>query len=213
MSATPGLAVDAAPRPAHPAAPSPPAPALRLVPAPACDPPYLDEGMAAERARAQTSAQTVLALEFPLPTGLPAEPVVPPRLQLVDDDPFGVVATPRSALPAATPWTARLAQAIAEVVAGDRPLGQLVRWTTCEVLDTLTEQAVLRRRGPTAGPGRRRAQVRSLRVTEPADGVIEAAVLVVGAGRPLPMALRLEGLDGRWQCTVLELPTLPRPAA
>jgi len=72
---------------------------------------------------------------------------------------------------------------------------------------------VLRRRGATAGPGRRRAQVRSLRVTEPADGVIEAAVLVVGAGRPLPMALRLEGLDGRWQCTVLELPTLPRPAA
>lgn len=57
---------------------------------------------------------------------------------------------------------------------------------------------------PAARQGR--YTVRSLRIDEPADGVVEATVLLTGPGRPIPLALRLEGLDGRWICTVVDSP-------
>jgi len=47
--------------------------------------------------------------------------------------------------------------------------------------------------------------VRSLHVSAPADGVAEVAALVRRDARSTALALRLEGLDGRWQCTALEL--------
>jgi hypothetical protein len=46
-------------------------------------------------------------------------------------------------------------------------------------------------------------RVRSVHVSEPADGVAELSVVLVGAGRPRALALRLEGWDGRWICTAL----------
>jgi hypothetical protein len=47
--------------------------------------------------------------------------------------------------------------------------------------------------------------VRSVRVCLPADGVAEASAVVVSRGRVLAVALRLEGLDGRWRMTALEV--------
>jgi hypothetical protein len=44
-----------------------------------------------------------------------------------------------------------------------------------------------------------------VRVTEPADGVAEVSALVRRGLRVTAVALRLEGMDGRWQCTALEL--------
>jgi hypothetical protein len=39
-----------------------------------------------------------------------------------------------------------------------------------------------------------------MRWTEPSDGVAEVAAVVTGPRRPVVLALRLEGLDGRWLC-------------
>ena len=60
--------------------------------------------------------------------------------------------------------------------------------------------------GPGAVPGEMsRGVVRSVHVSLPADGVAEVAALVRRGARSTAVALRLEGLDGRWQCTALEL--------
>ncbi|HWU30368.1 MAG TPA: Rv3235 family protein [Microbacterium sp.] len=41
----------------------------------------------------------------------------------------------------------------------------------------------------------------SIRVTEPVDGIVEAVVIVAGPGRTRAVAVRLEGLDGRWRAS------------
>jgi hypothetical protein len=41
-------------------------------------------------------------------------------------------------------------------------------------------------------------------VSEPADGVAEACAVVDTGPRRRAIALRLEGLDGRWRCTQLQ---------
>jgi hypothetical protein len=53
--------------------------------------------------------------------------------------------------------------------------------------------------------GQPRGVVRSLHVSEPADGVAEVCALVRRGGRSTAVALRLEGMDGRWKCTAIEL--------
>jgi hypothetical protein len=42
-------------------------------------------------------------------------------------------------------------------------------------------------------------------VDEPADGVAEVCAVVSHGERFRAIALRLEGIDGRWRCTVLQL--------
>jgi hypothetical protein len=154
--------------------------------------------------------QGTLALAFVLPNGIPAAPDPPPDLRLVprpaaEDDAdavdFGPQPTPTTALPAARTWSARFAQAVVEVLAGDRPVSQLVRWTTTSVYDDLAALVV----GPDGRGPAARGVVRSIHVSEPVDGVAEVAALVRRGARSTAVALRLEGLDGRWQCTALEL--------
>jgi hypothetical protein len=43
-----------------------------------------------------------------------------------------------------------------------------------------------------------------VRVCEPADGVAEAAAVVHGPQRTRAVALRLEGMDGRWRVTAFQ---------
>jgi hypothetical protein len=45
----------------------------------------------------------------------------------------------------------------------------------------------------------------SLRHSSPADGVVEGVVVVQGPARTRAIALRLEGMDGRWRATSLAL--------
>ena len=181
---------------------------LRRLPVPRCEPPY-DDLPAGQQQPDGSSGQGVLALAFVLPSGVPAEPEVP-RLQLVrpDDataDPvFAEQATPRAALPTPHPWAGRFVQALVEVLAGARPPAQLVRWTSEEVYGEVQQQ-LRRSRHRTSRPGMR-ACVRSLHVSEPADGVAEVCALVQRGTRATAVAVRLEGLDGRWKCTALALP-------
>jgi hypothetical protein len=97
-------------------------------------------------------------------------------------------------------WSARLAQGIVEVLHGHRPLQQLVRWTDESVYAMLARRLAARR--PRTGS---RPLVRSIRVCEPRDGVVEVSVVVEAGHRCRALAMRLEGLDGRWRCTVLDI--------
>jgi len=194
---------------------------LRIVPTPRWDPAE-DQEPAPTAEAAPLAVQGALALAFALPSGLPEQPTPPPLRLLAggrahaveaasaidagDDSAlervFGPQATSREALPEPRAWAARIAQAVVEVLAGDRPASQLIRWTAEDVYDGVRRRARTRRARGGQPP---RASVRSVRICEPADGVVEACAVVRRGNRYHAVALRLQGLDGRWQCTALQL--------
>lgn len=196
-------------------------PAVRRLPTPDCEPPYDDDpgsptgpgrALRGGSGQAPDAVQGTLALAFVLPSGLLAQPEAPPDLRLVPrpgagDDPdtreFGPQPTRRAELPEPRGWAGRFVQAVLEVLAGDRPVAQLVRWTSAEVYEDLLGR--VRSAAPAGPPQASRAVVRSVHVAEPADGVAEVAAMVRRGARTTAVAVRLEGLDGRWQCTAVEL--------
>ncbi len=113
-------------------------------------------------------------------------------------DPFDRRPTPRSELPDPGAWAGRLIQATLEAFAGRRSVQQLMPWTD-EVVYAQVSRAVRRRAGKVPG------LLRSLHVSEPAEGVVEVCAVVSGSGRCRAVAARLEGSDGRWRCTALKL--------
>ncbi len=120
-----------------------------------------------------------------------------------EDPVFGPQATATLDLPEPRPWVTRLAQAIIETTAGVRPPAQLLRWLTPELYAMVSRRgAVAARRGAAHG---RRAVVRSVHLCEPADGVVEASVVVLDGPRVRAMALRMSGVDHRWLVTALHL--------
>ena len=176
------------------------APTLRLLRAPIADPPYDDE-----LPGAVPLVEGSLALAFP-PTGAPVPLRLVPPASI--DDELASTPTPRCELPDPRGWTGRLAQAIAETLAGARPAGQLARYTTLDVLEHLersTGRLGTRPSGSRAGGAAPlRPVVASVHVSEPADGVAEVCAVVDTGPRRRALALRLEGLDGRWRCTQLQ---------
>ncbi|MDH4352902.1 MAG: Rv3235 family protein [Actinomycetota bacterium] len=191
-------------------------PHLVLLPAPQPQPPETAFPAAFPEPAADRFVQGTLALGFVLPTGLPAEPETAPDLLLlpprqnrggpdVDDEWDRPSPTTRDALPDPRGWAARLGQALVETCTAGRPVSQLARWTNEPVYAELAaryapwaRQDVAHRRVAV------RERVRSVHVCEPADGVVEACLVVAGGERPHALALRLEGWDGRWLCTAVE---------
>ena len=106
-----------------------------------------------------------------------------------------------------TAWAARFAQGVVEVLGGDRPLPQLVRWTSRRVYADLERR--VRILGRTCDTDQRlrtvRPQVRSVHVCHPAEGAAEVSVHVRHGKRSRALAARLELVQGRWQCTALQL--------
>jgi hypothetical protein len=127
---------------------------------------------------------------------------VPDEVTGYEDVRFGPRPTSTSDLPDPTAWAGRMVQAVIEALSGVRPVTQLVRWTRGDVYAALQRRCALA--VPRAQVGRR-AVVRSVRIGQPADGVVEACAVVVSRGRVQAVAMRLEGLDGRWQMTALEM--------
>jgi hypothetical protein len=169
---------------------------LQVRPVPRIDGPFDDE-------RAEPIAPMIdgtLALAFPPPTrvSVPLRLVPPAGGVCVATRP-----TRRDLLPDPRPWTARLAQAIAEVLAGARPAGQLSRVATLEVLQLLERGAG--RLGGRPGSPPQRPVVGSVHVSEPRDGIAEACAVVDTGPRKRALALRLEGIDGHWRCTAIHV--------
>lgn len=106
-------------------------------------------------------------------------------------------------------WARRFAQAAVEIVGGDRPASQLLRWTDREVYADLQRRALLVARAGGHVPGQARVQPASPRVLSVHssfvdDGVVEVSAHVRYGERSRAVATRFELRDGRWLCTALE---------
>jgi hypothetical protein len=103
-------------------------------------------------------------------------------------------------------WAARFAQAVVEVLGGDRPVSQLLRLTTARVYTDLNRRVrILARTAP--APQRLRTirpQVRSVHLFRPGPDAAEVSVHVRHGRRSRALAARLEVHEGHWTCTVLE---------
>jgi hypothetical protein len=142
------------------------------------------------------SVQGTLALDL----GRRSVPPAAPELRLVP----GQSAVDNRELQA---WTARFAQATVEVLGGDRPLAQLVRWTNARVYQDLERRVrILGQTVPTPPRLRTvRPSVRSVHVFRPTPHSAEVSVHVRHGQRSRAIAARLEERDGRWRCVELEL--------
>ena len=106
-------------------------------------------------------------------------------------------------------WSRRYAQAAVEIVGGDRPVAQLLRWSTREVYDDLARRAQLVARAAGHRPGERRVQpvrpvVLGVRTCFLSARTVEVSVHLRYGRRSRALAARFEHLSGRWQCSALE---------
>jgi uncharacterized protein DUF6459 len=100
-----------------------------------------------------------------------------------------------------------LAQAVSEVLAGDRPISQLVRFTDDEVFMELNRRVRLLGLNTTATTrgAKEKSSVQSVRVFMPEPFVAEVAAHVRRGDRSRAIALRMEIRRSRWVCTALEI--------
>ena len=131
-------------------------------------------------------------------------------LQFLDDDDEYFARQParRSELPDPEPLLRNLTHCVIEVLAGARDLDQLARWVTDDVYRNLSKRVVLAARA-------RRVKGQALQrpafslgtviTCEPADGVVEAVVMVHQRARSRAVAIRLEGLDQRWRASAISV--------
>lgn len=107
-------------------------------------------------------------------------------------------------------WAHKYARVVVEVISGDRPASQLLRWTRPRIYADLVRRAqlVARAGGHTPGQGRRRTAirpvVRSVRLCFVTDEAAEAAIHVRYGNRSRAIAARFELVEGRWQCAALD---------
>ena len=158
-------------------------PALRLLPAPVSCPPYDDEPGPAPVLRLVTTPAPLAVVDLDADAWLSAE------------------RTPTAELPAVRAVAGALVRGVLEVLAGVRGVAQLRRDTTAELYADLV--TALTRARDTRGVRPDARAIRSLHVQERPEGVVEVCATIVRGGRPSALALRLEGLDGRWKCTEL----------
>lgn len=100
-----------------------------------------------------------------------------------------------------------MAQAVAEVLAGDRPISQLVRFTDDEVFMELNRRVRLLGLNTTATTrgAKEKSAVQSVRVFMPEPFIAEVAAHVRRGDRSRAIALRMEIRRNRWVCTALEI--------
>lgn len=135
-------------------------------------------------------------LAEPLPFERPARARGP-----APDEFWGPQPTRRGDLPDPAPLARRFIQATLEVLAARRSARQLQQWTSPAVFSDLAKVGQrAASRAPAAAP-----VVRSVRVSEPADGVAEVCAVVRRGSRYHAVAARFEGVDGRWRCVQLQI--------
>ncbi|MBW8750581.1 MAG: hypothetical protein JF565_04060 [Propionibacteriales bacterium] len=136
-------------------------------------------------------AQAALALDLDEAPGLPARPAL------------RVVTGEERELDA---FSARFAQAVVEVIGGDRGVHQLMRWTTEWVYaDLMHRSHALQRTTPGDQRLRRvRATVRSVHLFRPHPDAAELSIHVRHGQRSRAIAARIERIEGRWRCSVLD---------
>ena len=160
-----------------------------LIPVPESEPPYDDEGGSQE-----LPAAVRARLHWSKSAGTPVVDWTVPGWSRDTD--VGVTRTASSALPSARQTAGILARALIEALAGVRQVGQLSVHCSPEVF------AGLRGRVRPGGP---LPKLLSVRASEPADGVAEASAVFRRGERVAALAFRLQGIDGRWRVTALQI--------
>lgn len=166
------------------------------------------------RPRQLTEVQGTLALELgavPLPRLAPPELTEPahPTAELASAlSGADVVAVSPGRRRELAAWARTFAQASVEIVLGDRPVSQLVRWTSPRVQRDLAHRArVVAQATVRQGAARRdaiRPQVGPVRLCFVRADAAEASFTVRYGARHRALAARLEERAGRWECVALE---------
>lgn len=112
------------------------------------------------------------------------------------DADFAPQPTSASDLPAIEPIVLQFIHNAVEIWAGRRSSQQLQQLCHYTVFSELQRFS---------GTQKEVGRVRKTRITAPIDGVCEATVTIRFGDRLRVVAIRFEGLDGRWLCTCLNL--------
>jgi hypothetical protein len=114
---------------------------------------------------------------------------------------FGPAWSTRAELPDPRDAGRRLITLTLETLAGRRPLAQLQPFTSLGVFAALSRGRRPRWCADSTSP----LVIGRLHVCEPVDGVAEISAVARRDGRAHAVAARLEGIDGRWRCTALQV--------
>jgi Family of unknown function (DUF6459) len=136
----------------------------------------------------------------PRPPHRPGPRPRPARVAVPDCD-FGPIWSSRAELPPARAAGRRVLTTVLEALAGRRPMSQLQPLTTPGVHTALTAG----RRPGWCASGTAPFVLGTVHVCEPVDGVAEVSAVAHRAGRAHAVAARLEGIDGRWRCTRIQI--------
>ncbi|NYD40965.1 Rv3235 family protein [Nocardioides panaciterrulae] len=133
----------------------------------------------------------------------------PPRAHRHGRPPGEVITLDRAARRDLEQWSRRYAQAAVEIVGGDRPASQLLRWSSRRVYTDLQRRAQLVARAGHHLPGQGRVQpvrpqVRGVHTSFVSPDVAEVSVHVRYGHRSRALAARFERRGDRWLCTALE---------
>ena len=121
---------------------------------------------------------------------------------------FAPQPTPTADLPDPEPLLRNLTIGLIECLAGVREVEQLARWMSQDAFLTVAQRVSLATRARSATS---RAAVRpaysivSVRHMAPADGVVEACIVVSMPARTRVLAIRLEDTDRRWRASSVAL--------
>jgi hypothetical protein len=184
--------VQPAPSPAPATTPAPARPALRLVRVRTPQPPLQDERLPVRL--------LLPGVAVPRPPHRPG-PRPRPTAAGRPEDEFGPAATVRADLPAAGEAGRRVVTLALEVLAGRRPVTQLQGLLAPGILAAVAGG----RRPRWCAEGTAPLLVGPVHVCEPVDGVAEISAVAHRGGRAHAVAARLEGIDGRWRCTALQI--------
>lgn len=132
-----------------------------------------------------------------------------PRRALPEPPSADVVPLNRARHDGISGWAGRFGQAAVEIVGGDRPPSQLLRWTSTEVYQDLVRRAQLVARAGQHRPGQGgvqpvRPKVVGVHTSVVDADVVEVALRVRYGPRSRAVAARFECRDERWICTALE---------
>ncbi|KTR03743.1 hypothetical protein NS184_13215 [Curtobacterium luteum] len=112
----------------------------------------------------------------------------------------------RAALPDPSDTARALALCVVEILSGAREVDSVARWISDDVHRHLQQRAALAARNRSAMRlPRARPVLRAERVVtcSPADGVVEATVVVHGRSHARAVAIRLEVRNERWRATAV----------
>lgn len=111
-----------------------------------------------------------------------------------------------TALPDPRETARALALCVVEILSGAREVDSIARWVTEDVHRHLQQRAAIaaRNRSATRRPLRRPAlRAGSVVACAPADGVVEATVVVHARSHARAVAIRLEVRNARWRATAV----------